>query len=53
MNWATQYTMAYNEEKKFIKDGVDAIKKLLASMQSGIMPIGYDAEKIRLRFCRN
>ncbi|WP_312336175.1 polysaccharide deacetylase family protein [Sphingobacterium sp.] len=42
MNWATQYTMAYNEEKKFIKDGVDAIKKI-----TGFNAIGYNANWLR------
>lgn len=42
MNWATQYTMPYTEEKKFIKDGVDAIKKV-----TGFNPIGYNANWLR------
>lgn len=42
MNWATQYTMPYNQEKKFIKDGVDAIKKI-----TGSDPIGYNANWLR------
>ncbi|GAA4790049.1 polysaccharide deacetylase family protein [Olivibacter ginsenosidimutans] len=42
MNWATQYTMSYNEEKKFIKDGVDAIKKI-----TGFDAIGYNANWLR------
>ncbi|WP_237421353.1 polysaccharide deacetylase family protein [Flavobacterium sp. HBTb2-11-1] len=42
MNWSTQYTMPYEEEKKFIKDGVDAIKKV-----TGFTPIGYNANWLR------
>lgn len=42
MNWATQYTMSYNEEKKFIKDGVDAIKKI-----TGFDAVGYNANWLR------
>lgn len=38
MNWAKQYTMSYNEEWKFIKDGVDAIKQI-----TGFTPVGYNA----------
>jgi peptidoglycan/xylan/chitin deacetylase (PgdA/CDA1 family) len=42
MNWATEYTMSYDEEKKFIKDGVDAIKKV-----TGFDAIGYNANWLR------
>ena len=42
MNWATEYTMGYDEEKKFIKDGVDAIKKV-----TGFDAIGYNANWLR------
>lgn len=42
MNWATQYTMSYEEEKKFIKDGVDAVKKV-----TGFSAIGYNANWLR------
>ena len=42
MNWSTQYTMPYDEEKKFIKDGVDAIKKV-----TGFTPVGYNANWLR------
>ncbi|SDE61540.1 Peptidoglycan/xylan/chitin deacetylase, PgdA/CDA1 family [Dyadobacter soli] len=42
MNWATQYTMPYAEEKKFIGDGVDAIRKI-----TGFNPIGYNANWLR------
>jgi len=42
MNWATEYTMSYDEEKKFIKDGVDAIKQV-----TGFNAIGYNANWLR------
>lgn len=42
MNWATQYTMSYEEEKKFIKDGVDAVKQV-----TGFTPVGYNANWLR------
>jgi peptidoglycan/xylan/chitin deacetylase (PgdA/CDA1 family) len=42
MNWATQYTMSYEEERKFIKDGADAIKKI-----TGFTPVGYNANWLR------
>lgn len=42
MNWSTQYTMAYADEKKFIKDGVDAIKKV-----TGFDAVGYNAHWLR------
>ncbi|MBP0904278.1 polysaccharide deacetylase family protein [Mariniflexile gromovii] len=42
MNWATQYTMSYNDEKKFIKEGVDAIKII-----TGFDAIGYNANWLR------
>lgn len=42
MNWSTQYTMSYEEEKKFIKDGVDAIKQV-----TGFNAIGYNANWLR------
>jgi len=42
MNWATQYTMNYEEEKKFIKDGADAIKKV-----TGFVVKGYNANWLR------
>jgi len=42
MDWATQYTMPYETEKKFIKDGVDAIKKV-----TGFEPVGYNANWLR------
>lgn len=42
MNWSTQYTMPYEEEKKFIKDGVDAIKNV-----TGFTAVGYNANWLR------
>jgi len=42
MSWSTQYTMSYEEEKKFIKDGADAIKQV-----TGFNPIGYNANWLR------
>lgn len=42
MNWSTQYTMPYEEEKKFIQDGVDAIKKV-----TGATAVGYNANWLR------
>ncbi|AYL96942.1 polysaccharide deacetylase family protein [Mucilaginibacter celer] len=42
MNWATEYTMPYEQEKQFIKDGADAIKKV-----TGFTPIGYNANWLR------
>ena len=42
MNWSTEYTMPYDEEKKFIKDGVDAIKQV-----TGFNPVGYNANWLR------
>jgi len=42
MNWASQYSMPYDEEKKFIKDGADAIKKV-----TGFTPVGYNANWLR------
>jgi len=42
MSWSTQYNLPYEEEKKFIKDGVDAIKKT-----TGFNPVGYNANWLR------
>lgn len=42
MNWSSQYTMSYEEEKKFIADGVDAVKKA-----TGFTPVGYNANWLR------
>lgn len=42
MSWSTQYTMLYEEEKRFIKEGVDAIKQV-----TGFDAIGYNANWLR------
>lgn len=42
MSWSSQYAMSYGEEKKFIKDGVDAIKNI-----TGFNPVGYNANWLR------
>jgi len=42
MDWKTEYNMSYDEEKKFIRDGVDAIKKA-----TGKTPVGYNANFLR------
>jgi peptidoglycan/xylan/chitin deacetylase (PgdA/CDA1 family) len=42
MNWSTEYTMPYDEEKKFIKDGADAIRQI-----TGFNPTGYNANWLR------
>jgi len=42
MNWSTQYTMSYETEKKFIEDGVKAIKQV-----TGFDAIGYNANWLR------
>lgn len=42
MNWSTQYNLSYEAEKKFIKDGADAIKSV-----TGATPIGYNANWLR------
>lgn len=41
-DWATQYTMSYEEEKKFIRDGVEAVKKV-----TGATTVGYNANWLR------
>ncbi|TWV93025.1 polysaccharide deacetylase family protein [Chitinophaga pinensis] len=41
-DWATQYTMSYEEEKKFIQDGVEAVKQV-----TGVTPKGYNANWLR------
>lgn len=40
--WSTQYNMAYDEEKAFIKDGADIIKQI-----TGFTPVGYNANWLR------
>ncbi|WP_026994550.1 polysaccharide deacetylase family protein [Flectobacillus major] len=42
LNWATQYTMSYEEEKKFIKDGQEAIQQI-----TGVKALGYNANWLR------
>ncbi|MCD0465990.1 polysaccharide deacetylase family protein [Flavobacterium sp. ENC] len=42
MDWATQYSMPYETEKKFIRDGAEAIKKV-----TGFEPVGYNANWLR------
>ena len=42
MDWATQYAMPYEIEKKFIRDGAEAIKKI-----TGFEPVGYNANWLR------
>lgn len=42
MNWSTQYTMSYEEEKKFVSDGVTAVKNI-----TGFTPVGYNANWLR------
>ena len=41
-DWATQYTMSYEEEKKFILDGVKAVEQV-----TGVTPRGYNANWLR------
>ncbi|WP_231559593.1 polysaccharide deacetylase family protein [Flavobacterium rivuli] len=49
MNWASQYNMPYDAEKKFIKDGADAIKKI-----TGFTPVGYNANWLQgCKYTRN
>lgn len=42
MSWSSQYNLSYEEEKKFIKDGVDAVKNA-----TGFTPVGYNANWLR------
>lgn len=42
MNWSSQYNLSYEEEKKFIQDGVDAVKNA-----TGFTPVGYNANWLR------
>lgn len=42
MSWSDQYNLPYEEEKKFIKDGVDAVKNA-----TGFTPVGYNANWLR------
>ena len=41
-DWSSQYMLSYEEEKRFIKDGVEAVKKA-----TGVTPIGYNANWLR------
>ena len=42
MRWADSYNMPYDQEKKFIQDGVEAIKNT-----TGVQPVGYNANWLR------
>lgn len=42
MNWSSQYNLPYEAEKKFIRDGVDAVKNA-----TGFTPVGYNANWLR------
>jgi peptidoglycan/xylan/chitin deacetylase (PgdA/CDA1 family) len=42
MDWNSQYNMSYEDEKKFIQDGVDAIKKV-----TNQTAVGYNANFLR------
>lgn len=42
MNWSKQYNLPYEEEKKFIQDGVQAILQ-----STGFRPVGYNANWLR------
>jgi peptidoglycan/xylan/chitin deacetylase (PgdA/CDA1 family) len=42
MDWSSQYNLSYEAEKKFIKDGVDAVKNV-----TGFTPVGYNANWLR------
>jgi len=42
MSWSSQYNMAYDEEKKFIADGVEAVRQA-----TGQTPKGYNANWLR------
>lgn len=42
MSWSSQYDLPYQEEKKFVKDGVEAIKKV-----TGATAVGYNANWLR------
>lgn len=42
MNWSSQYNLSYEAEKKFIQDGVEAIKKV-----TSVQPTGYNANWLR------
>ncbi len=42
MSWRSQYNMAYSEEKAFIREGADAIRKV-----TGFNTVGYNANWLR------
>lgn len=42
MGWSSEYNLSYEDEMKFIADGVDAIKKT-----TGFNPVGYNANWLR------
>ncbi|MFT3794869.1 polysaccharide deacetylase family protein [Flavobacterium sp.] len=42
MSWSSQYALPYEQEKKFIADGVEAVKKV-----TGFTPVGYNANWLR------
>src|SRR5690606_16422149 len=42
MGWSAQYHLPYDEERKFIKDGADAVKNA-----TGFTPVGYNANWLR------
>lgn len=42
MNWSSQYNLSYEEEKKFIQEGANAIRSA-----TGFNPVGYNANWLR------
>lgn len=42
MNWSNQYDLSYDQEKKFILDGVKAVQET-----TGCRPVGYNANWLR------
>lgn len=42
MTWQSQYNLSYQQEKKFIADGVEAVKAV-----TGQTPVGYNANWLR------
>jgi peptidoglycan/xylan/chitin deacetylase (PgdA/CDA1 family) len=41
-DWSSQYMLPYEKEKKFIQDGMEAVRKA-----TGITPVGYNANWLR------
>ncbi len=41
-DWSSQYMLPYEEEKQFISDGVEAVRKA-----TGVTPVGYNANWLR------